>query len=111
MSLTSRAWQALPQADGRAQEQPRPKPVAVVYLPPRNAGIAAKELAAFLAVVNQDFGPQRACEAAADWLRQLVCSDCFAPEAIANFRQITIAAASRLVHRITEGDLEPNGRR
>jgi hypothetical protein len=63
------------------------------------AGVAAKELAAFLEVVNQDFGPQRAHQAADDWLQELVSSDCFVPEAIADFRQISIAAAHRLVHR------------
>jgi hypothetical protein len=33
-------------------------------------GLAAEELAAFLAVVNQEFGSEQACQAAGDWLQQ-----------------------------------------
>jgi hypothetical protein len=63
-------------------------------------GAAAKELAAFLTVVNLDFGSEQAHQAAEEWLQELGRYDCFAQEAIPDFRQLTIATADRLARRI-----------
>jgi len=65
---------------------------------------AAEELAAFLAVVKQEFGLEQACQAAGDWLQELACSDHFGQASIPDFRQVTVAAANTLVRRIGRRD-------
>jgi len=70
------------------------------------AGGAARELTAFMRAVNQLFGQARADQAAQEWLQELACADCFAQVGTPEFRQITIAAANRLVHQISKSDPE-----
>jgi hypothetical protein len=65
---------------------------------------AAKELAAFLTVVNRDFGSEQARQAAEEWLQELARSDCFAQEAMPDFRRLTVATADRLARRIGKSD-------
>jgi len=67
-------------------------------------GPAAEELAAFLAIVKQEFGLEQASQAAGDWLQELACSDCFGQASIPDFRQLTVAAANRLARRIGRRD-------
>lgn len=66
------------------------------------AAVAERELAAFTRVVRQQFGPEEARQASEDWLREFTVSDCFAQDAIPDFRQLTVAAANRLALRLRE---------
>src|ERR1700734_3492287 len=63
-------------------------------------GVAERELAAFVEAVRRRFGSEEARQASEEWLEELACSDCFAREAIPNFRHLTIVAANRLARRV-----------
>jgi hypothetical protein len=63
-------------------------------------GFAAKELAAFLTVVDRDFGSEQARLAAEEWLEELACCDCFTEGISPDFRRLTIVTASKLARRI-----------
>lgn len=62
--------------------------------------IAEKELAAFVAAVSELFGPEQSLEAAEDWIEELELLEWPTGSARPDFRQVTIAAASRLSQRI-----------
>ena len=67
--------------------------------------IAEKELAAFVAAVSELFGPEQSLEAAADWIEELGQLEWSTGNARPDFRQVTIAGASRLSRRICSLDL------
>lgn len=67
--------------------------------------VAEKELAAFVAAVIELFGPEESLEAAEDWIEELDLLEWPTGNAKPDFRQVTIAAASRLAQRICPLDL------
>lgn len=66
---------------------------------------AEKELAAFVAAVSELFGPEQSLEAAEDWIEELRRLEWPTGNALPDFRQVTIAAASRVSRRICSPDL------
>ena len=58
--------------------------------------LAERELSAFLAAVNKDFGAEQASKSAIDWLEELELMDWPAREETPNWRQATLAASLRL---------------
>lgn len=67
--------------------------------------IAEKELAAFVAAVSELFGPEQSLEAAEDWIEELGLLEWPTGNARPDFRQVTIAAGSRLSQRLCYLDL------
>lgn len=66
---------------------------------------AEKELAAFVAAVSELLGPEQSLQAAEDWIEELELLEWPTGSARPDFRQATIAAASRLSQRICSLDL------
>lgn len=60
---------------------------------------AERELAAFARAVQELFGPEQARQAIEDWIEKLELTDCRIPEAVRDWRGLTIAAAVRLASR------------
>lgn len=58
--------------------------------------LAERELAAFFAVVNKNFGAEQASKSAIDWLEELEVMDWPTREETPNWRQATVAASLRL---------------
>ena len=61
--------------------------------------MAERELAAFIAAVNELFGPEQARLAAEDWIRELE-SSWEGGATVRDLRQITIKAAPRFAKRV-----------
>ena len=66
------------------------------------ANFAARELAAFIAAVARQYGPDQARVSAEDWLDELYRADSPFPCEVQNWRAITVGAAIRLAKRIEE---------
>jgi hypothetical protein len=64
------------------------------------AMMAGRELASFVAAVTESFGAAQAELAAEDWLDEVEGIDCRQGGPVSCWRQVTIAAASRLASRI-----------
>ena len=58
--------------------------------------LAERELSAFFAAVNKDFGAEQASKSAIDWLEELEVMDWPTSEETPNWRQATLAASLRL---------------
>jgi hypothetical protein len=58
--------------------------------------LAERELSAFFAVVNKNFGAEQASKSATDWLEELEVMDWPTREQTPNWRQATLAASLRL---------------
>jgi hypothetical protein len=63
--------------------------------------IAERELAAFYTAVLKTHGPEEASTAARDWIEALETMGCAADGGPADWRSVTIAAASCLAARVT----------
>jgi hypothetical protein len=61
---------------------------------------AEKELAAFIAAVNELFDAEQARQAAENWIEELARTDWPSEDPVPELRRITIAAASGLASRI-----------
>jgi alkylhydroperoxidase/carboxymuconolactone decarboxylase family protein YurZ len=70
--------------------------------------LAERELAAFIRVVTDLFGPEQAQQSAEDWLRELVARDDL-PDSSREWRTLTIAAATRLASRLNASTLSIAG--
>ena len=58
--------------------------------------LAERELAAFFAAVNKNFGAEQDSKSAIDWLEELEVMDWPTREETPNWRQATLAASLRL---------------
>ena len=58
--------------------------------------LAERELSAFFAAVNKDFGAEQASKSAIGWLAELEVMDWPTREETPNWRQATVAASLRL---------------
>lgn len=67
--------------------------ISALFLP-----MAAKELGAFAAAVNQLYGNEQARQSIDDWIHEFEATD-WPQGAIPNWRCVTIAAATQLVSR------------
>ena len=68
--------------------------------------MAQRELGAFLYVVSESYGPEEANIAAQDWLDELESLDHVPPLTPADWRTVTVAAASRLSKRVSTRPVE-----
>ncbi|WP_321472872.1 hypothetical protein [uncultured Paludibaculum sp.] len=63
---------------------------------------AERELSAFFRAVTELYGPEQAEASAEDWLRELMAR-CGLPASGREWREVSIAAASRLAGRVGAG--------
>ena len=68
---------------------------------------AERELSAFVAAVDELFGAEQARQAAENWIEELARTDWPSEAPVIGWRQVTIAAAARLVGR-NKGQLPRN---
>jgi hypothetical protein len=68
----------------------------------RQAEIAKRELAAFLHVVSELYGPEEAELSAQDWIDELELLHCPPELTPRDWRLVTVAAASRLAKRVSK---------
>jgi hypothetical protein len=63
--------------------------------------LAERELASFIGVVKELFGPEQAQLSADDWLDESELMDCAPRSTSRDWRAVTVAASARLANRVT----------